>query len=85
MTEIREKALKASKAKMSERLQIAMWANKVSPEKLASGVGLSAKDIRILAAGQGRWTPDVIVQICTALNLSADYLLGLSDYMWRDR
>lgn len=52
---------------------------KITPYKLAKGTGLSKQSISNYINGKQQPTIDKFILICKYLDVSADYLLGLTD------
>lgn len=62
-----------------DRLKDEMNRKSLNAEALAELIGRSERNIWRILSGEGNTTDDTVVQIATALEVSADYLLGLSD------
>ena len=53
--------------------------NKYSQKQVAEGVGISETLYQKYEYGKTKPAYDVIIKLCKYFNVSADYLLGLSD------
>lgn len=62
-----------------ERLQLAMKKRGHNAASLAELINRSDRTIRYILAKDGNTSDDTVVAIAQALEVSADYLLGLSD------
>lgn len=62
-----------------ERLQLAMKKRGHNVASLAELINRSDRTIRYILARDGNTSDDTVVAIAQALEVSADYLLGLSD------
>lgn len=62
-----------------ERLQLAMKKRGHNVASLAELINRSDRTIRYILAKDGNTSDDTVVAIAQALEVSADYLLGLSD------
>lgn len=62
-----------------DRLKEMMIRRNHNAESLAELIGRSERNIWRILSGEGNTTDDTVVQIAQALEVSADYLLGLSD------
>lgn len=63
----------------NERLKETRIAKGLSQMKLAKEMGFTQQAIALWEAGERQPTADAIKALCRALEVSADYLLGLSD------
>lgn len=62
-----------------DRLQLVMKQKGHNASSLAEAIGRSDRTIRYILAKDGNTSDDTVVAIAQALDVSADYLLGLSD------
>lgn len=62
-----------------ERLKDEMNRRGLNAEVLGELTGISERNIWRILSGAGNTSDDTVVRIATALEVSADYLLGLSD------
>ena len=62
-----------------DRLKEMMVRRNHNAESLAELIGRSERNIWRILSGEGNTTDDTVIQIAQALDVSADYLLGLSD------
>ena len=62
-----------------DRLKEMMAKRNHNAESLAELIGRSERNIWRILSGEGNTTDDTVIQIAQALEVSADYLLGLSD------
>ncbi len=53
--------------------------NKYSQKQVAEGIGISETLYQKYEYGKTKPAYDVIIKLCNYFNVSADYLLGLSD------
>lgn len=67
----------------AQRLQIAMYWNEWTGADLARKASIPASTISRYICGQRQPNVERLIKLSTALNVSADYLLGLSDVMKR--
>ena len=65
--------------KFKERLKEVLEDNNMSQVTLAKKTGMSQSVINNYCTGKREPTLDVLILICRALDISADYLLGLED------
>ena len=65
--------------KFRERLKETLKYNSMSQVTLAKRTGMSQSVINNYCTGKREPTLDVLLLICRALDVSADYLLGLED------
>ena len=65
---------------MKERLKEVRIEKGVSQEKAAKDLGLSKSAISNYETGLRQPTYDILIKLCKYYNVSADYLLGLTDY-----
>ncbi|ARF68920.1 transcriptional regulator [Paenibacillus larvae subsp. pulvifaciens] len=63
----------------SDRLKSLRKQHKVSQFKLAQASGMSERTFRKYESGEIEPTISVLILICNYFDVSADYLLGLSD------
>lgn len=64
---------------LGDRLRKAREAMNYTQEELASVIGSGSKEIWRYENGKSRPTSDTIAKIAQELNISSDYLLGISD------
>lgn len=62
-----------------DRLELIMNKRGHNPKSLSEMIGVSERNLWRLLSGTGSTTDHTVVQIAQALDVSADYLLGLSD------
>ncbi len=65
--------------KFKERLMEALAENNISQNALAKKISMSQGVVNNYCTGKREPSLDVLVSICKELNVSADYLLGLTD------
>jgi len=63
----------------SERLQLLRALNKVSQEQLAKALGVSRMRVSHYEVGRNVPDSDFVIKAAKYFNVSADYILGLSD------
>ncbi|MCI9504506.1 MAG: helix-turn-helix transcriptional regulator [Clostridia bacterium] len=63
-----------------DRLNEALAENKLSQNAFAQKISMSQSIINNYCTGKREPSLNVLIIICKELNVSADYLLGLSDY-----
>lgn len=63
----------------AERLRQVRTGKKVSRQELADALGLTISQISDMENGRRGTTLEKLVNLCRYLNVSADYLLGLTD------
>ena len=63
-----------------DRLNEALAENKLSHNAFAQKISMSQSIINNYCTGKREPSLNVLIIICKELNVSADYLLGLSDY-----
>ncbi|MEW6727099.1 MAG: helix-turn-helix domain-containing protein [Bacillota bacterium] len=64
-----------------ERLRLAMWRRKMKQSELAGKTGISYKTISTYINGHSKPSLGALAGMAKALNVSVDWLLGLSDVM----
>ena len=64
---------------MGQRIKTTRKSQHITQEQLAKSVGLSASFLGHIERGTRIASIESLVALCKALNVSADYLLGLSD------
>jgi len=64
---------------LSERLLALRLQNKVLIKDIIESTGISLRSYQYYERNERKPTSDVIIKLCTYFNVSADYLLGLSD------
>lgn len=62
-----------------ERLNEVLEENKLSQNSLAKKISMSQCVVNNYCTGKREPSLDVLISICKELNVSADYLLGLTD------
>lgn len=67
----------------AERLQIAMYWNELTGADLSRRSGVPASTICRYICGQRLPNVEKLIKLSKALNVSADYLIGLTDEMKR--
>ena len=65
--------------KFKERLNEALNENNLSQNALAQKISMSQGVVNNYCTGKREPSLEVLVSICKELNVSADYLLGLTD------
>lgn len=65
--------------KFKERLNEALIENNISQNTLAQRIFMSQSVVNNYCTGKREPSLDVLIAICKELNVSADYLLGLTD------
>lgn len=65
--------------KFKERLNEALTENKISQNALAQKIFMSQGVVNNYCTGKREPSLDVLISICRELNVSADFLLGLTD------
>ncbi len=65
--------------KFKDRLKEVLAENKISQRALAKRLYLSQTIVNNYCTGKREPTLDVLISICKELDVSADYLLGLTD------
>lgn len=65
--------------KFAERLNEALSDNDISQNALAQKIPMSQSVVNNYCTGKREPSLDVLISICKILNVSADYLLGLTD------
>jgi len=65
--------------KFSDRLNESLKSNQVSQSELARRINMSQGVVNSYCVGRKKPSLDVFTSICTALDESADYLLGFTD------
>ena len=65
--------------KFKDRLNEALKENNISQNALAQKISMSQGVVNNYCTGKREPSLDVLVSICKVLNVSADYLLGLTD------
>jgi len=65
--------------KFKERLKELRLDKKVSQKEISKEIGLSEKTISHYESGYSEPSLDILVKLCVYFNVTADYLLGLSD------
>ena len=65
--------------KFKDRLKEVLAENKISQRALAKRLFLSQTIVNNYCTGKREPTLDVLISICKELDVSADYLLGLTD------
>lgn len=65
--------------KFAERLNEALIENNLSQKALAQRIFMSQSIVNNYCTGKREPSLDVLISICKELNVSADYLLGLTD------
>lgn len=65
--------------KFKDRLREVLAENKISQRSLAKRLYLSQTIVNNYCTGKREPTLDVLISICKELDVSADYLLGLTD------
>ncbi|WP_198041850.1 helix-turn-helix domain-containing protein [Paenibacillus larvae] len=66
-------------ADLSERLQYLKETRYLLQRDIASHTGISLRAYRYYESGQRRPDTDTLIKLCNYFDVSADYLLGLSD------
>ncbi|MDE6029772.1 MAG: helix-turn-helix domain-containing protein [Clostridiales bacterium] len=66
--------------KFIERLKEALAENNLSQNALAQKINMSQSVVNNYFTGKREPSLDVLISICKELQVSADYLLGLTDY-----
>ena len=78
--ETSENSIKTPYPKFAERLNYAMWIREFSNLKLARSIYVSPSAISAYRNGSRQPNFEVLRSIALALDVSTDFLLGLSDY-----
>ena len=65
--------------KFANRLNEALSENDISQNALAQKISMSQSVVNNYCTGKREPSLDVLISICKILNVSADYLLGLTD------
>ncbi len=65
--------------KIKERLNEILAENNLSQKALAKRISMSQAVVNNYCTGKREPSLDVLISICKELNVSADYLLGLTD------
>ncbi len=65
--------------KFAERLNNLLYENNITKYRLAKETGISKSVITDYCSGKVQPTADVIITVAKYFDVSADYLLGLSD------
>ncbi len=65
--------------KFKDRLNEALIENDISQNTLARKISMSQSVVNNYCTGKREPSLDVLISICKVLNISADYLLGLTD------
>ena len=65
--------------KFAERLNNLLYENNITKYRLAKETGISKSVITDYCSGKVEPTADVIITVAKYFDVSADYLLGLSD------
>ena len=65
--------------KFAERLNNLLYENNITKYRLAKETGISKSVITEYCSGKVQPTADVIITVAKYFDVSADYLLGLSD------
>lgn len=65
--------------KFAERLNNLLYENNITKYRLAKETGISKSVITDYCSGKVQPTADVIITVARYFDVSADYLLGLSD------
>ena len=65
--------------KFKERLNDALSENNISQNALAKKISMSQGVVNNYCTGKREPSLEVLIAICKELNVSADYLLGLTD------
>ncbi len=66
--------------KFKDRLTEALKENNMSQKALAKKIFMSQTIINNYCTGKREPSLDVLIAICKELNVTSDYLLGLTDY-----
>ena len=67
-----------------ERLNMVMYEQKITQAELDKRTGIGRANISRYVCNKQMPTVDSLISICKTLNVSADWLLGLSDRKERD-
>ena len=62
-----------------ERLKALRLQNEFSQKKISEGIGISETQYQKYEYGKTKPNYEYIIKLCNYFNVSADYLLGLSD------
>lgn len=66
-------------SKLSERIKCLRTVHHITQEKLAQHCHISLRTLKYYEAGDRVPDAEVIIRFCKFFDVSADYLLGLSD------
>lgn len=66
---------------LSKRLNESLKTNNISQSQLARDLNLSQSVVNNYCTGKREPSLSVLISICKELKVSADYLLGLTDYV----
>lgn len=67
------------KCKFKERFKEVLYYNEVNQSELAKRINVSKQCVSDYKSGKSVPSLDTLYEICLVLDVSADYLLGLSD------
>jgi transcriptional regulator with XRE-family HTH domain len=68
--------------KFCDRLKVAMDIRDYTTQKLAKSIYISSNTVSMYRCGRRMPSPDVLCLIARELNVSTDFLLGLTDFIY---